>query len=60
MIGLSKIVFKEAYISAKLRELSCGQDFKKAEKIRKKQQEHWNKYCFYKNLSEANNKINKK
>lgn len=59
MKGLSKKISEEAYISARLRELASGQDYEKAQLIRKKQNEHWKKYCFFKNLSEAVEKSKK-
>ena len=59
MKGLSKKIFEEAYISARRRELASGQDYDKAQLIRKKQNEHWEKYCFLKNLSKAVEKSKK-
>ena len=59
MKGLSKKIFEEAYISARLKELAYEQDYDKAQLIRKKQNEHWKKYCFFKNLSKAVEKSKK-
>lgn len=57
MKALNEQISKEYNLSRKLRESAWEQDsFEKCVEMRKKQEKHWKKYNFLKNLSEALNK----
>ena len=53
MKSITDKIKQECYKSKNLREMAWGVSYEESLKIREKQQEHWKKFNFYKNLEKA-------
>lgn len=60
MRAIADKIRQESYKSHILRELALDESIENSIKIRKEQQEHYDKFNFYKNLNDAMNKIEKR